>query len=66
MRAACMLKHREVIYEALGEYQRRGNFVRIFPSKQSHIYDQFFLGSRPLNKLLHKVLYSDKVLRIGC
>ena len=39
--------------------------MRIYPSRQSSTYDQFFQGPRPLNKLLHKVLYSDKVLKAG-
>lgn len=65
MRTACMLKNREIIYEALSEYQRKGNFVRIYPSRQSNIYDQFFQGNRPLNKLLHKVLFSDRILKQG-
>jgi transcriptional/translational regulatory protein YebC/TACO1 len=64
IRSACMLKHREVIYEAMAEYQRKGNFVRIYPSRQSHIYDQFFQSNRPINKILHRVLFSDKIMKL--
>lgn len=46
----------------MSEYSRRGNFVRIYPSKNSNIYDQYFNGTRPLNKLLYKVLYSNKLM----
>ena len=60
-----MLKQREIILESLSEYSRKGNFVRIYPSKNSNLYDQFFQGARPMNKLLHKVLYSDRVLKYG-
>lgn len=36
------MKHREVVAEAIAEYINRGNFVRIYPSKTSNIYDRFF------------------------
>jgi hypothetical protein len=60
---ACLLKHREIVAETVEEYCKRGNFVRIYPSKQSNMYDKFFAAPRPLNKLLHKVLFSDKILK---
>ena len=60
---ACLLKNREIITETVCEYSRRGNFVRIYPTKNSNKYDQYFNGSRPLNKLLYKVLYSDTLLQ---
>ena len=59
----CQLKQRELIMEAVGEYCRRGNFVRIFPSKNSHMYDSFFAGTRPINRILYKVLFGDKILK---
>lgn len=65
LRAACMVKYRDIIQETMSEYTRKGSFVRIYPSKNSYLYDQFFQGPRPLNKILYKVLYSDKVLNIG-
>ena len=34
-----MLKHKEVLKETLLEMQRMGNFVCIYPSKGSEIYD---------------------------
>ena len=34
-------KHREMIIEAILENQRRGNFVRIYPTKNSDFYDCF-------------------------
>mmetsp|Transcript_1254 Transcript_1254/g.786 ORF Transcript_1254/g.786 Transcript_1254/m.786 type:complete len:106 (+) Transcript_1254:524-841(+) len=39
MRNACVLKHKELIIDSLKEYQRKGNFVRIFPGKNSNMYD---------------------------
>ena len=34
-------KHREMIIETLLENQRRGHFVRIYPTKNSDFYDCF-------------------------
>lgn len=34
-------RHKEIICETLLEYQRRGNFVRIYPTKNSDFYDCF-------------------------
>ena len=42
LKNACILKHREIIAESVEEYCKRGSFVRIYPSKQSHIYDKYF------------------------
>jgi hypothetical protein len=39
MKRAANLKYREYIRETLLEYQRRGNFVRIYPAKGCEIYD---------------------------
>ena len=37
--------------------------MRVYPAKGTDIYDQFFSGPRPVNKLMYKVLYTDEVLR---
>jgi hypothetical protein len=58
LRQTALLKYREIITDTLGEYSRKGNFVRIYPAKNSYRYDQFFQGQRPLNKMLYRVLYS--------
>ena len=39
MRKAVTLRHRDLIRETLSEYQKHANFVRIFPAKNSDIYD---------------------------
>jgi hypothetical protein len=39
MKKSCGLKYREYIREACAEYQRRGNFIRIYPAKNSDTYD---------------------------
>lgn len=33
MKRAANLKYREYIRETVAEYQRRGNFIRIYPAK---------------------------------
>ena len=47
----------------LQENQRKGNYIRIFPAKNSDMYDQYFQTQRPYNKVLYKILYTDEVLR---
>ena len=36
------LKNKDLIIETLAEFERRGNYVRIYPSCNSNLYDQFF------------------------
>lgn len=42
LKNACLLKNRDIIAETVEEYCKRGNFVRIYPSKQSNLYDKYF------------------------
>jgi hypothetical protein len=63
IKQAALLKYRDIVHETIGEFSRRGNYVRIYPAKNSYKYDQYFQGSRPLNKMLYKVFFSqDKCL----
>jgi hypothetical protein len=34
-------KQRQIIIETMLEYKRKGNFIRIYPSKNSDFYDCF-------------------------
>ena len=63
MRKAVSLRYRDYVRESVSEYQRRGNFVRIYPAKGSDIYDQYFASARPYNKLVYKVLFTDEILK---
>jgi hypothetical protein len=65
MKRASNIKYREYIRETLAEYQRRGNFVRIYPAKGSDMYDNLFLGPRPYNKAVYKCLFTDEILKTG-
>ena len=50
--------------ESLAEYERRGNFVRIYPAPGTDMYDCFFAHPRPFNRFLYKVLYSDEIIQL--
>lgn len=63
MKQACMLKFRDIVAETVSEYNRRGEFIRIFPSRNSKMYDRFFSSGRSsLNKIVYKALYSNELL----
>ena len=63
MKKAASLRYKDYVREVVSEYARKGNFLRIYPAKNSEIYDCFFSGPRPYNKLVYKVLYTDEVMR---
>ena len=63
MKKASNLKFKEYLKETVLENQRKGYFVRIYPSRGSDMYDPFFQHPRPYNKVIQKVLYSDEVLK---
>jgi hypothetical protein len=56
------MKFKEVLREALDENQRKGNYIRIYPSRGSEIYDKFFTGTRPYNRFLFKCLYTSEII----
>lgn len=60
-----MLKFRDVLNETVIEFNRMGEFVRIFPSRHSKPYEKFFsglFGTRMLNRIIHKVLFTNEIL----
>jgi hypothetical protein len=59
------LKFKDMLKDALEENSKRGNFLRIYPSKGTDVYDKFFKGVRPHNMFLYKWLYSDEILPMG-
>ena len=63
MKKASTVRYREYLRETLQENQRKGNYIRIYPAKNSDMYDQYFGTQRPYNKVIYKVLYTDEVLR---
>lgn len=64
MKQAMFLKFRDILHETVSEYTRRGEFVRIFPAKNSKIYDKYF-SKNHLNKLIYKTLFSSEFLPYG-
>ena len=65
LRKSCLLKFRDILYETVQEYNRCGEFVRIFPCKNSKPYEKYFsgvFGTRMLNRIVHKVLFSNELL----
>ena len=65
LKKAVGCRYREYVRETLAEYQRRGNYIRIYPSKGSDMYDSLFTGPRPYNKAVYKALFTDEVLKSG-
>jgi hypothetical protein len=63
MKRAASLRYKDYIREVLAENSRKGNFIRIYPAKNTDIYDCFFASPRPYNKLVYKVLYTDEVMK---
>lgn len=55
-------KHREIIIETILENQRRGNFVRIYPTKNSDFYDCFLSQNKTNQQTLYQFLYSEVFL----
>ena len=62
MKACSQLRFRELIAETVHEFSRMENFCRIFPARNSKLYDKFFSGQKPLNKILYKVFYTNEVI----
>jgi hypothetical protein len=52
------LKLRGFLIEILLEDQRKGNFLRIYPAKNSDAYDQY-LSQKSINKAVYSFLYSE-------
>jgi len=63
MKKAANLKYKEYIKETVIENAKRGNYIRIYPSRGCEMYDAFFTHARPYNKVINKVLFSDEVVK---
>jgi hypothetical protein len=44
------------------ENNRKNNFIRIYPTRSSDVYDQYFAQPKPLHKMLYKALFSDEII----
>lgn len=55
-------KQKEILIETMLEHQRRGNFVRIYPTKNSDFYDCFLSQNKQNQQAVYHFLYSDVFL----
>jgi len=44
MKKALQYSRRDILNEVCTEFENRGNFIRIYPAKNSNFYDKFFTG----------------------
>lgn len=59
---AAKLKNRDLIKEIVTEYERRGDFVRIFPAPGCDEYEKYFQHQKTINKYINKVLYGGDLI----
>ena len=62
LKSCTQLRFRDLIAETVHEYSRMENFCRIYPARNSKLYDKFMSGHKSLNKILYKVLYTSEIL----
>lgn len=62
LKLCSQMRFRELIAETVHEFSRMENFCRIFPARNSKLYDKFFSGHKPLNKIIYKVFYTNEIL----
>lgn len=65
LRKCAFLKFRDTMLETVQEYNRCGNFTRVFPCRNSKPYEKYFsgvFGTRMINRLTWKILFSSEVL----
>ena len=54
-----LAKYKQEILETLEERCRIGNYIWIYPSQGSKVYDYFFINEKPVNTAIYDFLYSD-------
>lgn len=52
-------KYKELLRETVAEYNRRNNFVRIYPAYGSDTYDKYFVEARPFNRYINQLLFKN-------
>mmetsp|Transcript_9731 Transcript_9731/g.36194 ORF Transcript_9731/g.36194 Transcript_9731/m.36194 type:complete len:626 (-) Transcript_9731:2578-4455(-) len=58
-------EQRTVLIQTLKEDERKGDFKRIFPSKDSHLYGQLMTSYAGLNAMLYERLYGNSTNNIS-
>jgi len=51
------LRFRDLICETVAEFNRMSNFCRIYPARNSKLYDKYFSGNKALTKIMYKALH---------
>lgn len=58
-------RQRDILLDTLEEDRRRGNFIRIFPSQGSSIYNNYFEATRNSNRFIYQCLYGKLIFNEG-
>lgn len=59
------LRFRDLIADTVNEFLRMQNFCRIYPARNSKLYDKFFSSNRALAKITYKVLHTAEIVPYG-
>ena len=59
------LRFRDLINDTVAEFNRMTNFSRIFPARNSKLYDKYFSGNKSLTKIMYKALHSAEIVPYG-
>jgi len=62
LKASMSLRFRDLIAETVQEHSRMQNFVRIYPARNSKMYDKFLSSHKALNRVIYKVIYTSEIL----
>ena len=56
------MRNKDIIRETLMEYERKGEFVRIYPARGAQYYEKFLHHQKPIQRFIHKFLFEDDVV----
>mmetsp|Transcript_8125 Transcript_8125/g.7710 ORF Transcript_8125/g.7710 Transcript_8125/m.7710 type:complete len:92 (+) Transcript_8125:115-390(+) len=56
------MKNKDIVKQTLEEVNRSGEFIRLYPSKNSDKYNKYFSSKRSQNIFIYKILYTEDVL----
>ena len=54
-------KHRAIYVDTIEEYERKRNFIRIYPTKGTNHYDNLFEVTKTNHRIIYKLLYQDEL-----
>ena len=65
LKSCTALRFRDLINETVAEFNRMTNFSRIYPARNSKLYDKYFSGNKSLTKIVYKALHSAEIVPYG-